>query len=352
MNNMINKNVLQILIQVIGWGIIFCFPLFFASKEWISWQSYLGYFFVPVAFMFVFYSNYFLLIDRLLFRKKLWQFILLNILVILLVEVGLDEWMDYYNAHFTSWKPTRPHPPKSMFVIRDYALMILVAALSVAIKMTVNWYRLEAGRKESEKRRIEAELKNLKSQLNPHFLFNTLNNIYSLISFSPEKAQHAVHDLSRLLRYVLYEDSQHSVLLIKEIEFINNYIALMKIRLSQQVKVETDISIESNMTVAPLLFITLIENAFKHGVDPMESSFIRIHLRTEQPGRIICRIENSFFPKRQNDKSGSGIGLENLRKRLELLYPGRHRLKTEVTGNTYIAELQIEGCEKSLICKP
>ena len=124
---------------------------------------------------------------------------------------------------------------------------------------------METERKELEKGRVEAELKSLKNQLNPHFLFNTLNNIYSLIAFNPETAQHAVHDLSRLLRYILYENNQNRVPLAKEIEFIDNYIALMKIRLPQEVIVETEIYAERNVEIAPLLFITLVENAFKHG---------------------------------------------------------------------------------------
>lgn len=336
-----NKKIFQILIHLIGWGIIFCFPLFFSSKEGISWNWYLGYFFVPVAFMLVFYSNYFLFIDRLLFRRKLIQFILLNVALILLVELCLDWWMNYHYAHFIGEDSGHPHPPKLMFVIRDYTLMILVAGLSVAIKMTGNWYRMESERRELEKGRAEAELKNLKNQLNPHFLFNTLNNIYSLISFSPEKAQHAVHDLSRLLRYVLYDNNQNFVPLMKEIEFVNNYIALMKIRLAGNVRLETDIFVESNVVVAPLLFITLIENAFKHGVSPVASSFIHIELKTENDGEVICHIENSFFPKDQQDKSGSGIGLENLKKRLDLLYPHRHILKTEICGGRYVAELRL-----------
>lgn len=336
-----NKKALQVLIHLIIWGITFCFPLFFSSKEGISWSWYLGYFFIPVAFMLVFYSNYFLLIEKLLFRKRLLQFIVLNIVLILLVELCLDWWMDYHHTHFMGDRSARPRPPKSMFVVRDYTMMILVAGLSVAIKMTGNWYRMESERRELEKGRAEAELKNLKNQLNPHFLFNTLNNIYSLISFSPEKAQHAVHDLSRLLRYVLYDNNQNFVPLMKEIEFVNNYIALMKIRLPRNARLETDIFVESNVLVAPLLFISLIENAFKHGVSPMAPSFIDIELKTAATGEVICHIENSFFPKDRQDKSGSGIGLENLKKRLDLLYPHRHVLKTEICDNRYIAELRI-----------
>ena len=121
----------------------------------------------------------------------------------------------------------------------------------------------------------EAELQNLKSQLNPHFLFNTLNNIYSLIAFSPEKAQEAVHDLSRLLRYVLYESSQPFVSLEKDFDFLRNYVELMRIRLPKHVELKTNIVASSPGTlIAPLLFISLVENAFKHGVSNNKPSFI------------------------------------------------------------------------------
>lgn len=147
-------------------------------------------------------------------------------------------------------------------------LLALTVALSVAIKMTGNWYRTEAEKQEIEKERTQAELKNLKSQLNPHFLFNTLNNIYALIQLNPPQAQYAVHSLSHLLRYVLYDNNQNLISLDKEFAFMKNYIELMSLRLSSdQVKLNIDIPDDGRgYMVAPLLFITLIENAFKHGV--------------------------------------------------------------------------------------
>ncbi len=339
-----NKKILEVLIHVIGWGIMFGFPFFFTKEgSPLQFTWYMGYMFVPLAFMIVFYVNYFWLIDRILFRKRLFYFLLLNIGIIISMCFALDAWLHFHFIHFVQGNEAfRPHPPKYMTFSRDFMLMGLIAGLSVAIKMTGNWYRTEGERKESEKRRTEAELKNLKNQLNPHFLFNTLNNIYSLISISPEKAQHAVHDLSRLLRYVLYENNLNFVPLMKEIEFINNYIALMKIRLPGHVRLETDIDAESNPDIAPLLFITLIENAFKHGCSPLETSYIHIELHTGEGKELICRTRNSYFPKTVQDKSGSGIGLENLRKRLELLYAGHYSLKAGKEGEEYVAELRLQ----------
>ena len=153
-------------------------------------------------------------------------------------------------------RPEREWQETVGFFMVNAMLYMLVAGLSVAIKMTGSWYEMESSRRELEKSRAEAELQNLKSQLNPHFLFNTLNNIYSLIAFSPEKAQEAVHDLSRLLRYVLYDSSQPMVPLEKELDFIRNYVELMRIRLPEHVKLTTDISSATSETqVAPLLHL-------------------------------------------------------------------------------------------------
>ena len=209
--------------------------------------------------------------------------------------------------------------------------------------MTNSWYKVQSDKTALEKERAEAELKNLKSQLNPHFLFNTLNNIYSLISFSPERAQGAVHELSKLLRYVLYENNQHFVPLEKELDFLRNYIELMRIRLPEQVKLETRIESgeASSALIAPLLFISLIENAFKHGVSYSNPSFIHIQIMAADRYNLTCEITNSFFPKSDQDKSGSGIGLSNLRKRLELLYPGRYVLECGQEGSLFRAVLRL-----------
>ena len=195
--------------------------------------------------------------------------------------------------------------------------MIFTVGLSVAIRMSLRWSATELERREAVKSRTEAELKNLRNQLNPHFLLNTLNNIYALTAFDTEKAQQAIQELSKLLRYVLYDNQETFVPLTKEVEFIQNYIELMRIRVSSAVKINTNFQIrpDSQSPVAPLLFISLIENAFKHGISPTEPSFIDITL-TEKDDEIHCVIRNSNYPKNAMDKSGSGIGLEQVRKRL------------------------------------
>ena len=209
--------------------------------------------------------------------------------------------------------------------------------------MTGRWYRAEAERKDLEHRRSEAELQNLRQQLNPHFLFNTLNNIYTLIQIDPSRAQSAVHDLSHLLRYVLYGGSREEVPLQDEVDFIREYIALMRIRLPRHVEVSVELPDSvPGLRIAPLLFIPLVENAFKHGVCNDRPSFVSIKI-TEEKGRVECWTVNSSFPKSQDsDRSGSGIGLANLGRRLELLYPGKYGLRSGQEGDEYRAVLGID----------
>jgi LytS/YehU family sensor histidine kinase len=213
-----------------------------------------------------------------------------------------------------------------MFIARNLFSLALIVGLSVGIKMSARWSKVESERKELEKEKTEAELKNLKSQINPHFLLNTLNNIYALIEFNPTKAQTAVEELSKLLRHLLYDNNETYVPLLKEVEFIKNYIELMRIRLSKNVKLTTNIEVSPGTPtrIAPLIFISLIENAFKHGVSGNKESFIDIQLKENLNGEVefICR--NSAFPKSESDKSGSGIGLNQVKRRLELLYPNQH----------------------------
>lgn len=334
------------LIHIAAWAILFGLPFFFTGREsqTVTVLSYVRSMIVPLSFMLVFYANYFVLIDHFLFAKRPWKFLLCNV-VLIAASMGAVHLMFELLPH-PEWEHPRPEREWQEtvgFFMVNAMLYMLVAGLSVAIKMTGSWYEMESSRRELEKSRAEAELQNLKSQLNPHFLFNTLNNIYSLIAFSPERAQEAVHDLSRLLRYVLYDSSQPFVPLGAEIGFLRDYIELMRIRLPRHVRLFVSLPENPSLSpVAPLLFISLVENAFKHGVSDEKPSYVTIDLR-EADGQLICKIKNSFFPKSAaSDRSGSGIGLKNLSKRLEMIYPGQYTLEYGQTGEAFQAVLCIK----------
>lgn len=265
-----------------------------------------------------------------MYKQKAKTFIFINLLLIVVMASLM-----YFAHDFIMGLNIDGHPMRRrrryksipyVFIGRNVFSLALIVGLSVAIKMSARWAMVEAERKELEKEKTEAELKNLKSQINPHFLLNTLNNIYALIEFNPPKAQTAVEELSKLLRHLLYDNNETFVPLVNEVEFIKNYIELMRIRLSKNITLTTmvDISPSSSTQIAPLIYISLIENAFKHGVSGSKKSFIDIQLK-EQPNGIVEFIcKNSYFPKSDTDKSGSGIGLSQVKKRLQLLYPDQH----------------------------
>ena len=321
------RRIVEVLIHIIGWGIVFAFPFLLMNRSGftVSWVNYLRHgSAVPISFLIVFYINYCFFIPRFLFEGRIKQYVLLNLLLILCTAIGVHFWQDFiFHTYVKSTPPKRPGPPSWIFILRDVFSMVLTVGLAAAIRMSGRWVKVEAARREAEKSRTEAELKNLRNQLNPHFLLNTLNNIYALIAFDSDKAQAAVQELSRLLRHVLYDNQQNFVALGKEMDFIRNYIELMRIRLASNVTVETQIDVraDSRTEIAPLI-----------GISPTEPSFIRIHF-SESPGQVCCEITNSYHPKSQADKSGSGIGLEQVRKRLELIYPGRYEWKQGVSDD-------------------
>lgn len=302
-----------------------------------------------LVFIAVFYINYYLIINRC-FRSK--RFEIKVVVYNLMVVAGA------MGVIWLMWRWSQPiirggkpdYDPglmqtiirTSKFMIRDLVMVVLTIGLAVALKLSDRWTTIESRSREIMAARKEEELENLKQQLNPHFLFNTLNSIYALISISPDTAQAAVHKLSQMLRYVLYEDNP-TVDLSREFDFVRNYVALMKLRLSSAMTLRVNID-EGNMgktPIAPLLFITLVENAFKHGNTGKSGDTIAITLEAAD-GTVDCTITNplSADNSRQEDKEG-GIGLANLRRRLDLLYPGRYTLAVKTDDDTYTSHLSI-----------
>ena len=221
---------------------------------------------------------------------------------------------------------------------------VLVVISAVGARYAIRWNEMQIALKEEKQRNAEAELAWLKNQLNPHFLFNTLNNISSLVQIDQDTAQESIGQLSDLLRYTLYESNHELVPVEGEIEFMNNYIELMRLRCNELATVEVDLQIPIKpMRIVPLLFISLIENAFKHGVNSRKSSFVRIRFKAEGDD-LVFTCENSDHPKPDVNRSGSGIGLENLRRRLDLAYPGRYRYDQALRENSYFVQITLRDC--------
>ena len=214
---------------------------------------------------------------------------------------------------------------------------------SLGLRFIERHTAFEKSQKELERQKLNSELAFLKNQISPHFFFNTLNNIYSLISINADDSQNAILKLSRMMRYLLYESEAGDTKLSSEIEFMKNYIDLMRIRMSEKVSLTSEFpELYDDVTIPPLLFIPFIENAFKHGVSLREGSFIRIRM-TCYGGVINFHISNSLYPGGNGPASdSSGIGLENVSKRLELLFSGKHDLKINRTETSFEVQLRIE----------
>ncbi len=189
-----------------------------------------------------------------------------------------------------------------------------------------------------KKEKKQAELLHLKSQVNPHFFFNTLNNLYGLVEEDPKQAQQLILNLSDMMRYSIYEGQNDWVTLNEEIAYLKNYIDLHKMRYHKKIEIRfKEEVIDRNQKIMPLLFIILLENAFKHGVENLRNhAYVAIQLRSTSSS-INFEIENNFDPEEVNKTAG--IGLENLKKRLELVYPEKHQLKFAKGDSLYKAQL-------------
>ena len=215
-----------------------------------------------------------------------------------------------------------------------FLLNCIVAAIAIGIRHFIRTRQIRQQLKDEKAKHTEAELAWLKNQINPHFLFNTLNNISSLTQIDPDAAQDAIAQLSDLLRYAMYETNKKTVPISGEVEFMRNYISLMKLRCNEKTEVKTTFDIAQDVEIAPLLFISLIENAFKHGVSSSRSSMIDIHLE-QKDGSIVFACDNTNYPKDDADRSGSGIGIENTRRRLDLMYADHYSWQQWLEDDIY-----------------
>lgn len=288
---------------------------------------------VPVTI--VYFANFYGLVPYFLERRRYLWFFVANILLIFLC-----------NLHFFAI----PYPDQNMYVhagMNMFVGVVLIMNLfmvgfAVGVRYIVRANRMEMQLNEVRQKNAEAELAWLRNQLNPHFLFNALNNISSLTQIDTDAAQDSIAQLSDLLRYAMYETRNERVAIGKDVEFMNNYIAMMKLRCSAKTKVTTSFDIDNADTeVAPLLFISLIENAFKHGVSNSHESFVDIHLTLkDRVISFVCR--NSNFQKTDSNRSGKGVGIENTRRRFTLLYGSRHTWAQQCTDGVY--ETRITLC--------
>ena len=335
----INRKILQIFIHTVIWFLLLIIPFFFLGKPEKEITQVRAYSFLFRLFLFVilFYSNYFVFIPYLLSKRK---FILYAVSLILSIAVLLT-----LNSFAFKYFPTddvfdEVHNIRRMLGITFVSLFLI--AIGTSIRVTQEWYNNEKQKNIIKSEKLDSELSFLKSQVNPHFLFNTLNNIYSLANRKSEHTGNAIMKLSHLMRYMLYEAKKETVALQLEIDYLIDFIELQKLRIPDKSKVVFNIEGNDNeREIEPLLLVPFLENAFKHGDIYSEDAKIDILLMIKEK-ELLYKVENKIdhFAGEEKDK-GSGIGIENLKQRLKLHYPGKHEIKTLKKENIFISSLKI-----------
>ena len=330
---------MKTLTHIASWAVVFIMPaLIFISEGNQRFEEALYRSLASLPFlMLLFYLCYFWLIDRLWFKKQ-YIFFILVVGLIFCVSYSKYELFSYFDLH----KGKRHMPPFHAFVYFDFLSNLLPVVFAMAIRYAQRNFSLEIAQKEAQAHKLQADLTQLRYQLQPHFFFNALNNIYSLIEFDPQKAQQSVHSLSKLMRHFMQNSDQKQISLAEEVDFLQQYISLMQLRLTDKTTVQVDFPRQvPQLTIAPLLFISLVENAFKHGVSATSTTTLSFSLKVEGD-TIIFRSENTKIPTQESLYS-SGIGIDNLKKRLTLLYPERHQYTIEEKEGKYIAQLTIDN---------
>ncbi|MFT3901686.1 MAG: histidine kinase [Niabella sp.] len=339
----LNKNLkIELIVHLLVWVILFYLPIAFGLNAGKGWQDILIHFWMQLFFLaIIFYINYLILIKKCLFTKNYSYKILYIVTTALLIVFLL--WLKHLvmAAYMDSPHDTKG-PPRGLIWYMDFLIYLIPVAFAIAIQSGKRLIKMEAMKNEAEKIKLEAELQHLKFQLQPHFFFNALNNIYSQIENEPDAAKKSVHDLSKLMRHLLHTSEIQTISLSEEMAFLSRYIDLMRQRLGANIIVTTNFPQSlPHIHIAPLLFISIVENAFKHGVSATEKSYISFTLETFNDS-ITFTSKNSNFQKSTDDKSGSGIGIGNLRKRLAILYPNRHYFSTAISATEFVAILKLD----------
>ncbi len=342
------RKIFIVIFHITGWILLYLLPPLITQSEiklpqnfgdWLNWI---------LVFTF-FYVNYLWLVPYILSKSK---FLIYFLTIFLMLSTCYFASASYARHKYNM--ESREHKANSQQAVshhrpprfRGYfsALFCLtILALSTSIRVTEGWYSNEKQKKEMENQKLGAELSLLKSQINPHFFFNTLNSIYSLAIVKSDRTPEAVLKLSELMRYIIYDTERKTVPLSKEVEYIANYIELQRLRLPDEVKVrlKTDMG-DSDAVIEPLLLLPFVENAFKHGVDVEKGGTILIDIKLTG-SELKLHVANPLVKDNGNimDKH-SGIGVKNTLKRLRLLYQDNFTFSAGPVRNNYVVDLVVK----------
>ena len=369
------KKVKQILGIIIGGLLFLALPIITSPNHsmdlWANLSNPEGIksFFTYILYLVFFFVHFYAIVPKLFFHKKYMLygasvaacFIFIVLMVQTLMPFGFDNQPPFPERHSEpnqmqrqnkpplppqynspSERPAMPSKPEKLrntsiwFEMSHFLPMFLVVLfVSLSIRFNNRW-------REVEQEKLNAELSYLKAQVNPHFLFNTLNSIYALAIEKSDETLHAITQLSSMMRYVLNETNKDFVPLQKEIKYISDYIELQKLRFGDTIQLNFKVVGSPNSKkIAPLILITFIENAFKHGVNPEENSSILIEIDINND-ELILTVDNKKVNNQKGDMNiKSGLGIENAKNRLQLLYPSKHDLTIADEQNDYLISLKI-----------
>lgn len=348
------SKLVSILLHILIWAVFGMVLFFFQPLTWnisVPYQLWIKQAILMCMMVIAFYFNSFVLVPQFLLKSRtgLYFSIIVGVTAFIVLFSGYaDSWLNLHqlmDAAFHKSGPPRHRGHRFEWDIGMIVIIALVIGVSTSFTTIQKWQRDRQLHQEMEQDKISSELSFLKAQINPHFFFNTLNNIYALTLVNADTSRKAIHQLSRMMRYVLYDTQNATTMLSQEIAFVKDYISLMQLRLTDVV----DISFNSPATlkdlpVAPMIFLPFIENAFKHGVSATQPSNIAIAIEQDE-SILYLKVANTIIKEQSNNlEEGNGIGLNNTRRRLDLLYPGKHKLTIDelTVENLYSVHLMLD----------
>jgi two-component system LytT family sensor kinase len=322
------------------WAFVLALPFLLAPAPMVPGAPKIQYekgltvtqFFAFFAFINIpfFYINSEILIPNVFQKKRIWAYLItaLGLIVLIFLFNSLIAFLFFKNQYVPRTGPT-------------FQLLFFLA-ISTAYRLISNNLKSEQEKKEQETEKLKSELSFLRSQISPHFIFNVLNSIVSLSRRKPERVEPVVVKLSDLMRYMLYESDDAKVTIDRESQYLRAYIELQQLRFGDDIEINfSDNHLDESQSIEPMLLIPFVENAFKHGVGMILNPTIDINLRTEN-GRLIFEVKNKVNRQFKEVKdSASGIGLNNVKRRLELLYPDNHQLTIKNEDDVYVIKLVI-----------
>ncbi|WP_199117189.1 sensor histidine kinase [Pedobacter sp. ASV28] len=341
-----DKSKASIILNAIFWGIIvviIAIALFFSKEKHTAKDYIITFGVLGILNVSTFYINYVLLIPELIKKRKKYWIYVFSFIFLIIVVAAIKTAIAVLNPEETLvYRSNGKRETMSLYI---YVINCVFSAgfflvSSCIIHFTVDWFSNERIQRNLESEKKDMELQFLKSQLNPHFLFNSLNNIYSLAYQKSDKTADAILKLSEIMRYMIYESNDSWVSLDKEVEYVQSYVELQKLRFKDGAAVEISINGEiDGQKIVPLILISFVENAFKHGVANDHNDPIRINIIANQK---ILHFSVSNKKSTNNKDAIGGVGLNNVERRLQLLYPDRYKLNIVNSATHYTTELMLD----------